>query len=89
MQVDRRAAAWFFFTFYPKVMMAGRVGTVYLATTADRTGQPLEPGKNYRLRVPRDVPARQFWSLTLYDNATWAFIRNPLETAWAPWTGMP
>ena len=65
--------------FYPKVMMPGRVGTVYLAPTADRTGQPLEPGRNYRLRVPRDVPARQFWSLTLYDNATWAFIRNPLD----------
>jgi hypothetical protein len=78
-QVDRRAAAWFFFTFYPKVMMPGRLGTVYLAPTADRAGQPLEPGRNYRLRVPRDVPARQFWSLTLYDNATWAFIRNPLD----------
>jgi hypothetical protein len=76
-QIDRRAAAWFFFTFYPRVLMAGRVGTVYLAPTADQTGQPLEPGRNYRLRVPRDVPARQFWSLTLYDNATWAFIRNP------------
>jgi hypothetical protein len=78
-QIDRRAAAWFFFTFYPRVMMAGRVGTVYLAPTADRTGQPLEAGRNYRLRVPKDVPARQFWSLTLYDNATWTFIRNPLE----------
>ncbi len=76
-QIDRRAAAWHFFTFYPKLMVPGRLGTVYLAPTADRTGQPLEAGRNYRLRVPKDVPARQFWSLTLYDNATWAFIRNP------------
>lgn len=64
-QIDKRAAAWFFFTFYPKVMMVGRVGTVYLAPIADQAGQPLEPGKTYRLHVPKDVPARQFWSLTL------------------------
>ncbi|MFY9842811.1 MAG: DUF1214 domain-containing protein [Terriglobales bacterium] len=42
-----------------------------------RDGKPLEPGKTYRLRVPKDVPARQFWSLTLYDNATWNFVINP------------
>jgi hypothetical protein len=77
-QIDKRAAAWFFFTWYPKVL-TDQAGTVYLAPTADQTGQPLEPGKTYRLRVPKDVPARQFWSLTLYDNATWSFIMNPLK----------
>ena len=78
-QIDKRAAAWFFFTWYPKVMIPGHVGTVYLAPTADADGQPLEPGKTYRLRVPKDVPARQFWSLTLYDNATWNFVINPVK----------
>ena len=77
-QIDKRAAAWFFFTWYPKVLTEN-AGTVYLAPIADQTGQPLEPGKTYRLRVPKDVPARQFWSLTMYDNATWSFIINPLE----------
>jgi hypothetical protein len=41
----------------------------------------LEAGKNYRLRVPKDTPAKQFWSLTVYDRATWAFIKNPLDRA--------
>jgi len=77
--IDRRAAAWHFFTFYPRVMVPGRVGTVYLAPTADRAGRPLEAGANYRLRVPADVPARQFWSLQLYDHATWTFIKNPTD----------
>jgi hypothetical protein len=39
----------------------------------------MESGKNYRLRVPKDARARQFWSLTMYDNATWNFIMNPLK----------
>jgi hypothetical protein len=79
-QIDKRAAAWFFFTFYPKVLTE-HAGTVYLAPIADNTGHPLQAGKNYKLTVPKDVPAKQFWSLTMYDRATWAFIKNPLDRA--------
>jgi hypothetical protein len=75
-QIDKRAVAWFFFTWYPKVLTQ-QAGTVYLAPIADQSGQPIEAGKTYRLHVPKDVPARQFWSLTLYDNATWNFVINP------------
>jgi hypothetical protein len=79
-QVDERAAAWFFFTFYPKVLTE-HAGTVYLAPIADSTGQPLQAGKTYKLRVPKDIPAKQFWSLTVYERATWVFIQNPLDRA--------
>jgi hypothetical protein len=79
-EIDRRAAAWFFFTYYPKVLTE-HAGTVYLAPIADSSGRPLEAGKTYKLRVPKDVPAKQFWSLTIYDRATWAFIQNPLQRA--------
>src|SRR5215471_9278650 len=79
-EIDKRAAAWFFFTFYPKVL-TDRAGTVYLAPIADSSGRPLEAGKTYRLRAPKDVPAREFWSLTMYDRATWAFVNNPLDRA--------
>ena len=79
-EIDKRAAAWFFFTFYPKVLTE-HAGTVYLAPIADNTGQPLQAGRNYKLTVPKDVPAKQFWSLTMYDRATWAFIKNPLDRA--------
>ena len=79
-EIDKRAAAWFFFTFYPKVL-TDRAGTVYLAPIADRSGQPLEAGKTYKLTVPKDMPAKQFWSLTMYDRRTWAFVNNPLDRA--------
>jgi hypothetical protein len=74
--VDKRAAQWSFFTWMPKVM-SNKTGVVYLAPTADKSGMPLQAGKNYKLRVQKDVPARQFWSVTMYDHATKAFIINP------------
>jgi hypothetical protein len=79
-EIDKRAAAWFFFTFYPQVL-TDRAGTAYLAPIADNQGRPLEAGKTYRLRVPKDMPAKQFWSLTMYDRRTWAFVNNPLDRA--------
>ena len=79
-QIDKRAACWFFFTMYPK-MLDEHAGTVYLAPIADSTGQPVEAGKTYKVRVPKEVPARQFWSLTVYERATWAFINNPSDRA--------
>jgi hypothetical protein len=75
-ELDKRAAARFFYTFYPKVL-TDRAATVYLAPIADSAGQPLKAGQNYRLRIPKDTPAKQFWSLTVYDRATWAFIKSP------------
>src|SRR5262245_6075900 len=79
-QIDKRAAAWFFYTFYPKEMTE-HAGTVYLAPIADSQGRPRQAGKTYKLRVPKDVPAKEFWSLTVYDRANWAFINNPLDRA--------
>jgi hypothetical protein len=79
-EIDKRAAAWFFFTFYPKVL-SDKAATVYLAPISDSNGRSLEAGKTYRLRVPNNMPVKQFWSLTMYDRATWAFVNNPLDRA--------
>ena len=80
LEIDKRAAAWFFYTFYPKVLTE-HAGTVYLAPIADSGGRPVEAGKTYKLRIPKDAPAKEFWSLTVYERATWAFINNPLDRA--------
>jgi hypothetical protein len=80
LEIDKRAAAWFFFTFYPKVLTED-AGAVYLAPITDSAGQPLQAGKSYKLKVPKEIPAKQFWSLTVYERATWAFIQNPLDRA--------
>ena len=41
---------------------------------ADRDGRLLEAGKFYKVNVPTDMPAKQFWALTVYDRATNSFI---------------
>jgi hypothetical protein len=63
-------------TAYPK-KLAKEPSTDYMCALADSEGHPLEAGKNYKLRVPKDVPVKQFWSLIIYDFATWAFIYSP------------
>lgn len=65
-------------TYFPKKLVK-EPSTDYMCALADSHGHPLEAGKNYKLRVPKDVPVRQFWSLIIYDFATWAFIYSPEE----------
>ena len=50
--------------------------TAYLCTFVDRDGRPLDGDHTYRLRIPRGVPATQFWAATVYDVATAAFVRG-------------
>ncbi|WP_185969027.1 DUF1254 domain-containing protein [Carboxylicivirga sp. M1479] len=76
-EIDKRAAAWSFFTLYPKTL-GERPATVYLAPTADSKGRALEADKLYKVRIPKEIPTKQFWSITVYDDATWAFIDNPI-----------
>ena len=87
-ELDKRAAAWSFFTLYPQ-KLCKRPVTIYLAPTADSEGRALEAGKLYKIHIPQDIPAKQFWSITVYDDATWAFIDNPLERSGLGQFNMP
>ena len=51
-------------------------GQFYLMTDSDASGRALDGGGTYRLTVPADPPVRQYWSATVYDRTTHAFIRN-------------
>lgn len=54
------------------------VGQAYLGAYEDAaTGRRFDGGKTYRLRVPPNAPAKQFWSVTLYDVDTRSFIVTP------------
>ena len=77
--LDARGMQFFIGTYYPKKLVVGKAATMYMGAVADSKGNRLAPDKNYRLHVPKDVPVKQFWSLTIYDMATWAFIYSPLE----------
>jgi hypothetical protein len=73
LDVDARGIAFFSFFCPPKKLGTGQF---YLATFFDGKGQRLRGGETYRLRVPGDVPVTQFWSVTVYDLATSALIRD-------------
>ncbi|HUL67887.1 MAG TPA: DUF1254 domain-containing protein [Burkholderiaceae bacterium] len=53
----------------------------YLMSIADRKGQAFDGKALYRVTVPAKAPVTQYWSMTVYDRATHAFIRN------AKWVG--
>ncbi len=68
-----RAAEYFWCTYMPKVL-TDNPGTQYFMAVADKDGRLLEAGKTYKIDVPKDMPVRQFWALTVYDRATCSFI---------------
>ena len=45
-------------------------GQVYMTTKRDSDGHLFRADRTYRLHVPAQVPAAQFWSLTLYSENT-------------------
>ncbi|MEU6919205.1 DUF1254 domain-containing protein [Streptomyces olindensis] len=51
-------------------------GSAYLAAYYDKTGAAFDGGKTYRLHVPSGVPAKLFWSVTLYETDTRGLIQN-------------
>jgi hypothetical protein len=51
-------------------------GSFYFGSFHSHSGEPLEGGKNYRLRVPANVPVREFWSATVYSLKTSSFFLN-------------
>ena len=74
---DNRAIRNWFNVIYFPAKVAERPATMYVDTPLDSDGSVFQAGKTYKLTVPEDVPVDQFWSLTIYDMATWAFIYTP------------
>ena len=50
--------------------------TFYVAGASDSKRQILQGEHNYRLNVPANVPARQYWAITAYALDTAALIRD-------------
>jgi len=71
--VDGRGATYAMAFFCPK---QSGLGAYYLMATKDNLGRPFDGGSTYRLRVPPNVPVRQYWSATVYDRATHTLVRD-------------
>src|SRR5271167_2636555 len=62
-------------SFFGPVAKLG-AGSFYFSTYYDKSGGPLSGERNYRLHVPANVPASEFWAVTVYDLETEAFFLN-------------
>ena len=55
------------------------VGSQYALTEHDSRGEYLDGARHYHLTIPPDVPAKDFWSVVVYDPQT----RSELQTGQA------
>ena len=66
--LDHDARIWFFTDYYSwssgMISQIPGKGAMYVVGFTDATGTPLSGEANYRLKLPPDVPAANFWSLT-------------------------
>jgi len=68
---DLETRIWFFTDYYsisPGMLsqIPGK-GAKYMIAFTDSTGAPLSGGSSYRLNLPPNIPAGNFWSVTLYE----------------------
>ena len=70
---QRRAAITYWAYCMPAILGSG---TMYNVAMVDANEQPIDSSKNYRITMPEDFPARNFWSVFAYDSHTRTFIAN-------------
>jgi hypothetical protein len=57
------------------------IGQAYLGAYKDKNDKWFDGGKTYKLTVPANPPAKQFWSLTIYDTYDRVGIDNKTQNA--------
>ena len=60
---------------YMVVAVPGQ-GSQYIGAYQDKDGNWLSGENTYKIKLPKDIPANMFWSLTVYDNETRSMIQN-------------
>ena len=65
------ARTWFFTDYYSispgMVSMTPGKGAFYMISFNDSDGEPLVGDKSYKVKLPPNIPAELFWSVTLYE----------------------
>lgn len=76
--INARTRFHFYATGITPAMVTPSVGkgSQYIAGIRDANDQPLDGSKTYKVNLPPDVPANDFWAFTLYDVQT----RSMLQT---------
>jgi hypothetical protein len=65
------ARTWFFTNYYSispgMLSKTPGKGAAYMIAFTDGAGAPLSGGRSYVLKLPANIPAANFWSVTLYE----------------------
>jgi hypothetical protein len=79
MNSDARVMFYYPYTAVTPAMAVSKAGagSDYGIAYVDAEKQPFDGSKTYRLRIPANPPAKDFWALTMYDNQT----RSQLQTS--------
>ena len=73
MLIDERANLYHYAMFMPQKLGGG---SFYLTTLSDSEGNLLDGESTYKMNVPADTPAGDFWSAIAYSFATHGFIEG-------------
>ena len=69
--LDLDLRIWFFTDYYSispgMISQIPGTGAKYMVGFTDSTGTPLSGGSSYRVNLPAQIPAGNFWSMTLYE----------------------
>lgn len=78
MNTDARVMFHYPYTAVTPAMAAPRLGkgSDYAITYVDPDGQPFDGAKTYKLEIPADPPAANFWAVTVYDTQTRSMLQN-------------
>jgi hypothetical protein len=69
--LDLNTRIWFFTDYYSispgMISQIPGKGAKYIVGFTDSTGKPLSGGSTYKIDLPPNIPAANFWSVTLYE----------------------
>ena len=77
--LDSRTAFYYAYTLDSPgmIMRIPGVGSQYLMGFLDSDGNAFDGAKTYKVTLPKDIPARAFWSFTVYDNQSRSMLQTP------------
>jgi hypothetical protein len=78
--LDLDLRIWFFTNYYSispgMISQIPGKGAKYMIAFTDGEGVPLSGGSNYRINLPPNIPAANFWSVTLYEAENGSGLAN-------------
>ena len=77
--LDSRTAFYYGYTLDSPgmIMNIPGVGSQYLMGFLDANGDVFDGSKAYKVTLPKGIPAKAFWSFTVYDNQTRSMLQTP------------